>query len=179
MPHLEGASAPLLALTSANPDIPPQAYNFYTAPPEVPTYVPLPAVRSQAFHMPQPQDDEVMAELMQRIDAFDLETFNREQVSCNLHMDVHNCLEAQPKEVINHLATLQQDQQVLPSQHVDLQPYALPGQAPLTFERAGVWCGDNQTELFLQWLEVRRITDTMTVHHVAYVRESAGGDTEV
>ena len=97
VPHLEGGAAPLLAMTSANPAVPPQAYNFYTVPLEVPTYVPLPAVRSQAFHMPQPLDDEGMAELMQHIDAFDLETANCEQVSRNLHMDVHNYLESQPK----------------------------------------------------------------------------------
>jgi len=120
-----------------------------------------------------------MAELIQSIDAFDLETFNREQVSRNLHMDVHNYLESQPKEVINHLVTLQQDQQAFPSPHIDLQPYVLPGQAHLTFERAGVWSGDNQTELFLQQSEVRRIEDTVAAHHDSYARESAGGDPEV
>ena len=113
------------------------------------------------------------------MDAFDLETANREQVSRNLHMEVHLYLEAQPADVIGHLAALQQDQPSFERPHLDLHPYVLPGRAPVTFERAGVWSGDNQTELFLQQSEVRRIADTVAAQQAAYARAVPGGDPDV
>ena len=166
-------------MTSGDPQLLPQAYDFYTSPPEVPTYVPNPAVRSQVYSLPQPRDAAGMAKLIERMDAFDVETANREQVRRQMHLEVHRYLEEQPADVIGHLAALQQEQPFLERPHVDLHPYALPGRAPVTFERAGVWSGDNQMELFMQQSEVRRISDTVAAQQAAYARAVQGDGPEV
>jgi len=177
--HGGAGAAPLLTMTSGDPNSPLQDYDFYNPPPEVPSYVPNPALRSQVYALPGSRDAASMAELIKRMDAFDIETANREQVRRQMHLEVHRYLEDQPANVISHLAALQQEQPLLDRPHADLHPYALPGRAPVTFERAGVWSGDNQTELFMQQSEVRRISDTVAAQQAAYARAVHGDGSDV
>ena len=44
-----------------------------------------------------------MARLIEHMDAFDIETANREHVRRQMHLEVHRYLEDQPANVISHL----------------------------------------------------------------------------